>query len=343
MDRLALFIVIDKVQRQNLSIQIMKFLFNTLVFVLLCFTSNAQLEIDKNDVKNIQSKAELLINKYELLLNNLGKQNIPIENQQEIIDTGLNSIFQSEQVPVNNALILDSYATEAELPVIDHLKKFSRFYLKDEISVELSSPKVSDIYTHSYEFVLLYFTATIQNDKTFDMVAEVEIEKYKDEWKPRIVKIGTNDKDYKDIKNKVFVEGDTIALNIKNHFVLEKNNSGTFTVPVKINGVGFDFVFDTGASSVCISISEAIYLLKNGRLEEDDVIGMTTAQIANGEVIENTIINIKELEIFDRTLYNVEASIINNLNAPLLLGQSVIQELGKIEIDYKNSTLTILE
>jgi len=356
----------------------MKVLFNTILLVVLSFVCNAQFTLNENDVNSIQTKAELLINKYELLLNSLGKQNIPIENQQEIIDTALIKIFQSEQVPVNNALILDSYATESELPVIDHLKKFSRFYLKDDVAVELSTTKISDIYIYSYEFVLLYFTATLQNNKSFELVAEVEIEKYRNEWKPRIVKIGTNDNDYEDIMTKVEITSEeenedkdedetdvfedivrdiplpnTLRNNIsnikqpgatkRNHFNLEENHSGTFTVPVKINGVEFNFVFDTGASSVCISISEAIYLLKNGRLAEEDLLGMTTAQIANGEIIENTIINIRELEIFDRTLYNVEASIINNLNAPLLLGQSVIQELGKIEIDYRNNTLTILE
>jgi hypothetical protein len=37
-----------------------------------------------------------------------------------------------------------------------------------------------------------------------------------------------------------------------------------------------------------------------------------------------------------------EASIINSDSAPLLLGQSALSRLGKIQIDYQNSTLTII-
>lgn len=51
---------------------------------------------------------------------------------------------------------------------------------------------------------------------------------------------------------------------------------------------------------------------------------------------------LKKIEISGLVLYNVNASIINNDNAPLLLGQSALSKLGKIQIDYNNSTLTII-
>lgn len=40
-------------------------------------------------------------------------------------------------------------------------------------------------------------------------------------------------------------------------------------------------------------------------------------------------------------LKNVKASIVRNQKAPLLLGQSVLSRLGKIEIDYKQQCLII--
>lgn len=113
---------------------------------------------------------------------------------------------------------------------------------------------------------------------------------------------------------------------------MQKEN-GIFTTPCKVNGLQLKFIFDTGASNVSISLFEAIFMLKNGYLEASDLKGSSYAQIANGEIIENTTVNLKELEIGGLKLYNVEATIIHELSAPLLLGQSAIQKMGKIQLE----------
>lgn len=112
-----------------------------------------------------------------------------------------------------------------------------------------------------------------------------------------------------------------------------KNERGVFTTPCIVNGLKLRFIFDTGASNVSISLSEAIFMLKNGYLNEDDLHGSSYSQIANGNIVDNTTVNIREMEIGGIKLYNINAIIIHELNAPLLLGQSAIQKLGKIQID----------
>jgi len=112
-----------------------------------------------------------------------------------------------------------------------------------------------------------------------------------------------------------------------------KNENGVYTTPCTVNGLRLRFIFDTGASNVSISLSEAIFMLKNGYLNEEDLKGASYSQLANGEVISNTSVIIKELEIAGIVLNNVEAIIIHDLSAPLLLGQSAIQRLGKFQID----------
>jgi len=113
---------------------------------------------------------------------------------------------------------------------------------------------------------------------------------------------------------------------------MEKEN-GIYTTPCKVNGLQLRFIFDTGASNVSISLSEAIFMLKNGYLADTDLHGSTYSQIANGDIIENTSINIRELEIGGIKLFNVSAIIVHELSAPLLLGQSAIQKLGKIQLE----------
>jgi len=112
-----------------------------------------------------------------------------------------------------------------------------------------------------------------------------------------------------------------------------KKEGGVYTTPCLVNGLRLRFIFDTGASNVSLSLSEAIFMLKNGYMDEGDLMGSSYSQIANGDIVENTTVNINELEIGGIKLYNVEAIIIHELSAPLLLGQSAIQELGKIQLD----------
>ena len=109
--------------------------------------------------------------------------------------------------------------------------------------------------------------------------------------------------------------------------------NGIYTMPCTINGLKLKFIFDTGASSVCISLSEAYFMLKNGYLNESDINGSSYSQIANGEVVKNTTVKLREIEISGIKIYDVDAIIIHELSAPLLLGQSAIQKLGKIQIN----------
>jgi clan AA aspartic protease (TIGR02281 family) len=118
---------------------------------------------------------------------------------------------------------------------------------------------------------------------------------------------------------------------------------GVFYMPCEINGLKMRFIFDTGASDVVMSLTEALYMLKNGHLDENDLRGTTYSQIANGEIIEGTKINLRVVKIGDKTLYNVPASITHTLDAPLLLGQSALSKLGRFQMDYSNNTLTFLD
>ena len=124
---------------------------------------------------------------------------------------------------------------------------------------------------------------------------------------------------------------------------MRKENDGTYEIPCKVNGLDLKFIFDTGASDVSITLTEALFMLKNGFLKESDITGTQYYSIANGEIAEGTTIKISELEIDGLILYNVNASIVHEMKAPLLLGQSAISRLGKIMIDPIKSTLTIMK
>jgi hypothetical protein len=73
----------------------------------------------------------------------------------------------------------------------------------------------------------------------------------------------------------------------------------------------------------------------------DDIIGSARYVDANGDVSEGTVINLRKVDFGGLELNNVRASVVRNQKAPLLLGQSVLGRLGKIEIDNTSQTLKI--
>lgn len=120
-----------------------------------------------------------------------------------------------------------------------------------------------------------------------------------------------------------------------------QEDGGVFKIPCEVNGLRMKFIFDTGASNVCISLTEANFMLENDYISYDDILGTSKAQIADGSIVENTKIRLKEIKIANLTLRDVEAVVTHNFGAPLLLGQSAIQKLGTIQI--VGNELTILE
>lgn len=118
-----------------------------------------------------------------------------------------------------------------------------------------------------------------------------------------------------------------------------ENSSGVYYIPSKINGFDMRFIFDTGASDITISLTEALFLLKQGTLTEDDILGTQKYQIADGSISEGTIINLKEIQIGDRVLKNIKATVIHNNEAPLLLGQSALTRFGRVIIDYNRGEI----
>lgn len=114
-------------------------------------------------------------------------------------------------------------------------------------------------------------------------------------------------------------------------FTANKAN-GIYHIPCKVNGVPMDFIFDTGASKVSISLTEAKFLIKNGLLVEDDIKQSVRYQIASGEIKEGTEIILQEIEIDGYIIKDVSATIVFEQNAPLLLGLSALNKLGKVEL-----------
>ena len=133
----------------------------------------------------------------------------------------------------------------------------------------------------------------------------------------------------------------TSALTKISEIPFTREAGGLCKVKCNINGLPLNFWLDTGASDVSLSMVEATFMLKNGYLTKDDVVGSSYYLDANGNVSEGTVINLRQVSFGDCELTNVKASVVSNLKAPLLLGQSVLSRLGSVEIDNQKQVLRI--
>lgn len=117
---------------------------------------------------------------------------------------------------------------------------------------------------------------------------------------------------------------------------------GVKVIPVKLNGITMNMIYDTGCSGIHLSLNEVQTLAKNGKLDANDILDASYATIADGSIVENGTINIKRIEIGGEegiVLENIAASVALNQVAPILLGNAVLDELASVEVD--NITKTI--
>lgn len=116
--------------------------------------------------------------------------------------------------------------------------------------------------------------------------------------------------------------------------------AGVKYVNVSVNGFGFEMIFDTGCSGTLISVAEANYLYQKGYLTNEDILGVAQSQIADGSIVVNTVINLKEVVIDGKiTCPNVTATVSDNNNAPLLLGNEVLDRVAAYSVDNVNKVI----
>lgn len=172
--------------------------------------------------------------------------------------------------------------------------------------------------------------AHIEHDDDMDAIRErPEFKHLIEEYKAKPIRIEADDEQAND-------KIETIS-----EIQMKKMHSGLYEIPCTINELPLKFFFDTGASSVTISSVEANFMLKNGYLKSEDIKGKEYYSVATGEIHEGTTIRLREIKIGDAILRNVDASVVHNQQAPLLLGQTVLERFGTVTIDNINSILIV--
>lgn len=133
----------------------------------------------------------------------------------------------------------------------------------------------------------------------------------------------------------------TLSIDNSNVIAMTKKN-GIYEVPIVVNGsLKLNFILDSGASDISLPPDVVLTLIRTRTITKDDFIGSNTYRFADGTTAKSDIINLREIKIGSKTIPNVRGSISNSIDAPLLLGQSLLNRLGTVTLDYANGNLVI--
>jgi len=126
----------------------------------------------------------------------------------------------------------------------------------------------------------------------------------------------------------------------KTNYVSLKKENGVYKIPVSLNGVvNIEFIFDSGAGEVLISPEVAMVLLSSKTIADDDRLEDGYFEIADGSILRLSRFNIKEVQVGSKKIFNVKCAVSKEFGGDMLLGQSVLEKLGKYTFDYKKMKL----
>lgn len=109
--------------------------------------------------------------------------------------------------------------------------------------------------------------------------------------------------------------------------VLQRDGSGQFHMTAQVDGQDTQFLVDTGADMVALTVEEAERLGYGVDPEEFVPMMQTASGTGNG-----TIVHLDRMEVAGAEFYNIDAVVMDGL-AVNLLGQTILSQLGRVSLE----------
>jgi aspartyl protease family protein len=109
--------------------------------------------------------------------------------------------------------------------------------------------------------------------------------------------------------------------------VLERNGGGQFHLTAQVDGQDTEFLVDTGADTVALTVDEAERL--GFPIDRDRFVPLMQTASGTGY---GTFVRLGTIEVAGGDFHDVEAAVIDGLEVNLL-GQSVLGQLGEVRLE----------
>ena len=118
-------------------------------------------------------------------------------------------------------------------------------------------------------------------------------------------------------------------------------SGGIYTVPVQVNqSVTLQFLVDPGSAVVVIPRSVLDRLILNGSVRQDDIVGVSIAELADRSLYKAVQLRLRELRVGDRVVRDVIVAVAPALSQPLL-GQSFLKRFASVTFDNQRHVLIL--
>jgi predicted aspartyl protease len=118
-------------------------------------------------------------------------------------------------------------------------------------------------------------------------------------------------------------------------------SGGIYTVPGQVNrSVTLQFLVDPGSAVVVIPRTALRALVANGTVSENDVVGVSIAELADRSLYQTARIRLRELRVGNDVAHDVIAAVSPGLSHPLL-GQSFLRRFASVTIDNTRGVLIL--
>ncbi len=151
----------------------------------------------------------------------------------------------------------------------------------------------------------------------------------------------------KDFIPKTKIEDITTTAQIDIVTDLQKEDRIAFTpgkgesivAPCVVNDHTIMFTYLKSARGFSISANEALNLLKVGAISKNDFEGDPNAILVEGNILDRSVLNIREMRIGSKTVNDLKITVIQDLEMPMLFGESILQQFGKFTISKETSEI----
>ena len=125
-----------------------------------------------------------------------------------------------------------------------------------------------------------------------------------------------------------------ISLNPEDNKVgFSQNKQGYFQFKSYVNAYTETITYDRD-SDFCVSQSKVMELLNDGVITKDDFIGDNVEKIITaGKVKDRAQFTIKEMRIADKTVENIEVTVVNSQKYDWVMGQKALKQFGSFEFN----------
>ena len=80
---------------------------------------------------------------------------------------------------------------------------------------------------------------------------------------------------------------------------------------------------------------------ESGKIKPENYTGEQAYSLSDGTIPEGSTLFIESIEFNGMALVNITATVSNKINSSLIIGEKTLNTLGKVEVNQKESTLSI--